>query len=130
MAKILIIEDDSVLAEIYQKKLELDGYEVIVAHDGEEGFEKMKKTRPDLVFLDIMMPKMTGIDVLKLCKADVQLKIIPVVILSNTYSETDVKMFLHLGATGYILKADSSPSLLTDKIRDVLDSKKQPASAT
>ncbi len=120
MAKILIIEDDSVLAEIYQKKLELEGYEVTIAQDGEVGIEKMKTVYPDLVLLDIMMPKLTGVDVLRICKADPRTSSIPVVVLSNTYSEQDVKMFLKLGAIGYILKADSSPSLLTDKVREVL----------
>ena len=120
MTKILIVEDDSVIAEIYQKQLELDGYEVSVAQDGEEGLAKMKSYQPDMVFLDIMMPKMMGMDVLKHCKSDSAISSIPVIIVSNTYSEEDVKMFLQLGATGYILKADSSPSLLTEKVKEVL----------
>jgi DNA-binding response OmpR family regulator len=109
MPKILLIEDDALLIRMYKKKLELDGYNVTTANNGEEGLSKFKKEDPDLVLLDVMMPKMNGFEVLENVKADEQLKKIPVILLTNLGSDDeDIERGLELGAAAYLIKSYST----------------------
>src|SRR3989344_6028291 len=99
MAKILLTEDDPLMVRMYQRKLVNDGYEVDIASNGEEGLVKIRSFRPDLVLLDIMMPKLNGLQVLERMKADPTISKIPVVILTNLGgSEEDIERGLGLGA--------------------------------
>lgn len=121
MAKILLIEDDALLVRMYQNKLQMDGYEVMVAGDGEEGLARIKEMMPDLILLDIMMPKMNGFEVLEQMKKDETIKTIPVVLLTNLGgSDEDVEKGLELGAVAYLIKSNVVPADVVAKIKEVL----------
>jgi two-component system, OmpR family, phosphate regulon response regulator PhoB len=111
--RVLFVEDDAAVAEMYRLKLELDGYTVTIAPDGEEGLKMAKESPPDILFLDIRLPKMDGFSVLESLRADATLKHIPVIILSN-YGEAElVERGLKLGALDYLIKAETTPSTLS-----------------
>lgn len=119
MAKILIVEDYSVLARMYQNKFIEDGHQVEAALNGEEGLEKVKTFKPDLILLDIMMPKMSGLELLKILKEDPTLKHTPVVMLTNVSGEV-VEQGLELGAIAYLVKAEYSPKQVVGFVEDAL----------
>ena len=107
--KILIVEDDFYIREIYQMEAKLQGYNVVTAADGREAIEKVRTERPDLVLLDLMLPEVDGITVLKTIKSDSQLKHIPCVILTNLEDETKKQEAKDAGASDYILKVQGTP---------------------
>lgn len=115
--RVLLVEDDVALAQMYRAKLEEDGYTVQVAGDGEEALAALASDLPDLVFLDIRLPKMDGLTFLERLRASDRSKNVPVVILSN-YSEHElVSRGLQLGALDYLIKSQTTPSRLSQGIR-------------
>lgn len=120
MGYILLAEDDTLLVRLYQKKLKSDGYDVRVATNGEEALSEILKKKPDLVLLDIMMPKVNGIEVLQRLKGSADTKAIPVLVLTNLSSEEDAEKVLGLGAAAYMVKSDNSPDVVLAKVKEVL----------
>lgn len=120
MAKILLIEDDSLIVKIYTTRLKADGYEVISAEDGEKGIEVARQENPDLVLLDVMMPKVDGFTVLETLRSDEQFKMKPIIMYSNLAQEAETKRALELGATEFITKANISPTELVNKIKSFI----------
>lgn len=121
MAKILLVDDDPLLIRMYQKKLQNDGYEVDSASDGEAGLKKVSEFEPDLILLDIMMPKLNGLEVLKKLKEETQTKNIPVILLTNVGgSDEDVERGLGLGAVAYLIKAGNRPDVVVSKVKEIL----------
>lgn len=125
--KILLVEDDQFLAEIYAKKLGDEGFQVVAAGDGEEGLKAMKRKKPALVLLDILLPKKDGFAVLAEMKKDPELKGIPVIMLTNLGQRDDVEKGLELGASDYLIKAHFSPQETVERIRKVLAEGKEGA---
>ncbi|PIR78042.1 MAG: response regulator [Candidatus Magasanikbacteria bacterium CG10_big_fil_rev_8_21_14_0_10_36_16] len=117
---VLLIEDDTFLGNIYKTKFEMEKFKVIVATDGLEGLEMAKKKKPDIILLDILMPKMDGFEVLENLKKDKSLVSIPVVLLTNLGQKDDVDKGLGLGAVDYLIKAHYKPSETVDKVKSVL----------
>ena len=115
MAKILLVEDEELLRKIYRKKLELGNFEVEIAADGEEGFAKAIEFKPDLILLDIVMPKLNGMEVLKKIKADPVINWIPVVMLTNTASGAAIQECSQAGALDILLKAMVHPASFSKK---------------
>ena len=116
--RVLLVEDDATLADMYRVKLERDGYVVRVAADGEEALAVLGDELPDLIFLDIRLPKMDGLALLERIRADERTKNVPVVIVSN-YSEAElVERGLQLGALEYLIKSQTSPGQLSQGVRD------------
>ncbi|MEA2645829.1 MAG: hypothetical protein QOE92_912 [Chloroflexota bacterium] len=114
--KVLLVEDDPTVAEMYRYRLEIDGYHVTVATDGESGLEQAAHVQPDLIYLDLRLPEMDGFTVLEKLRADDSLKAIPVVILTN-YSEPElVERGLKLGALDYLVKAETTPAHLSERM--------------
>jgi DNA-binding response OmpR family regulator len=110
---VLFIEDDPTVAQMYRLKLELDGYRVVMAKDGDEGLRMASELRPDIIFLDIRLPKKDGFAVLEAIRSDAETQDIPVVILSN-YGERDlVERGLRLGAQEYLIKSQTTPADLS-----------------
>ncbi len=121
MAKILIVDDDALLVRMYQKKLENDGYIVATADDGETALQKVQELKPDLILLDIMMPKVNGLQVLAILKEDKETSSIPVILLTNVgSSDEDVNRGLELGAVAYLVKAGNRPSTVVAKVKEIL----------
>jgi len=107
---VLFVEDDPAVAQMYKLKLELDGYAVEVAGDGVQAVEMATACPPDIIFLDIRLPKMDGLGVLEALRRDKRTSRVPVVILSN-YSERElVDRGLKLGALEYLIKAQTTPA--------------------
>ena len=123
MAKILVIDDDNYLRGIYVAVFSDAGYEVFDAFDGKEGLESAKKNQPDLVFTGIVMPNMTGFDMMTAMKTDEQLKNIPVVVSSHLGRETDRVQAEELGAKAFIVKGRFSPKQVVQIVTDLLESK-------
>lgn len=120
IVEVLLVEDDLSVLEMYRLKLELDGYRVSTAADGEEGLRKAGELHPDIIFLDIRLPKMDGFEVLRRLRSQETTRQIPVIILSN-YGEDDlVARGLRLGAHEYLIKARTTPTSLSEGIDDWL----------
>jgi CheY-like chemotaxis protein len=120
MKKILLIEDEEIILVLLKKKLENEGYEVIVARNGDQGLELMRKKNPDLVLLDIVMPKMGGMEVMEAMQKDAQLSTIPVIIISNSGKESELERARELGAKDWLIKAEFDPQEVIDKVRKQL----------
>ena len=120
MAKILIIEDDPLMSRLYQKAFTFEGYQVVAAFDGEEGWEKMKQENPNIILLDIMMPKMNGLEFLQKIKKDPDYKKIPIVCLTNLAGQQDAEKALLLGAVKYIVKSEYEPKQVVNMIKEIL----------
>jgi two-component system, OmpR family, phosphate regulon response regulator PhoB len=110
---VLFIEDDPAVAEMYKLKLELDGYTVTVARDGEEGLRVATEAPPDIIFLDTRLPKMDGFAVLEQLRLSDRTKDVPVIILSNYGERELVDRGLKLGALEYLIKSQTTPANLS-----------------
>ena len=117
---ILLVEDDTFLADIYKTKFEMEGFHITVAGDGEAGLAQAKKEPPALILLDILLPKKDGFVVLEELKKDDVLKDIPVVMLTNLGQKDDVEKGLKMGAVDYLIKAHFKPSETVEKVRKIL----------
>ncbi|OGY24018.1 MAG: hypothetical protein A2126_00895 [Candidatus Woykebacteria bacterium GWB1_45_5] len=118
--KVLVVDDEDAVREIYKKEFTLAKFNVVVAADGEEGLLKAAEETPDLILLDIMLPKMSGIDVLKSLKQNPPTKTIPVLLLTNLGEETIIKEGFELGADGYLLKVSYTPAQVVEECRKFL----------
>ena len=114
--KILIVEDEEIVLGLLQKKLSQEGYEVSVARDGEEGLKKMTEIKPDLVLLDIIMPKMSGFEVMEEMQKDSGLKKIPVIVVSNSGQPVEIDKVRELGAKDWLIKTEFDPQEVIDKV--------------
>jgi len=118
--RVLFVEDDPAVAQMYKLKLELDGYRVEVAEDGELALKMATANLPDIIFLDIRLPKLDGLGVLEALRKDPRTKAVPVVILSN-YSERElVERGLKLGALEYLIKSQTTPAKLAGGVESWL----------
>lgn len=120
MAKILIIEDDALMSRMYQKIFTFENYEVAMAQDGEEGITKAQIFQPTVILLDVMMPKMNGLQVLERLKSDPQTKSIPVVILTNLAGQQDAETAMAKGAVKYIIKSEHDPNEIADMVKQII----------
>lgn len=117
VAKILIIEDDKFLGELISKKLKEEGFETIIALDGQEGLIKTEEDKPDLIVLDLLLPGMDGFEVMKRLKQKESTKKIPILILSNLGEREEVEKGLKMGAVDYLIKAHFTPTEIIAKIK-------------
>ncbi len=124
-ANILLVEDDSFISGMYQTKLSMLGYKVRVCADGESGWAELKKERPDLLLLDIVLPKKDGFEILSDVRKDPELKDLTVILLTNLGQKPDVQKGLELGADDYIIKAHFTPTEVVEKIEKMLAKKKK-----
>src|SRR5476651_851783 len=120
MPKILIVEDDPLMSRMYQKIFTFEGYEVEMAGDGQEGLDKARSVKPTIILLDVMMPKMNGLQVLEKLKADPETKNIPVVMLTNLAGQQDAETAMSNGAVKYIVKSEYEPKQVADMVKEIL----------
>lgn len=123
---VLLIEDDTFLVDIYRTKFEMEGFKVSVAENGEQGLEDVKKKKPDIILLDILLPKLDGFAVLEKIKKDKEISKIPVILLTNLGQRDDVEKGLQLGASDYLIKAHFKPSETVDKVKEVMKAGTKP----
>ncbi len=127
MIRILLAEDDRILRKAGEVSLKKKGYDVISAVDGEDALTKALDSKPDLVLLDVMMPKMNGFDVLFALKRDPAVKDIPVIMLTNLEQPADIKRAVDGGAHSYLVKSNMNLDELAMKIRNALGDRVRPA---
>mgnify|MGYP001594646631 CR=1 FL=1 len=120
MAKILIVEDEMFVRELYERVLSQNGFEVFTASDGEKGLAIAASAHPDLILLDVMMPGVNGLEVLKRLKADSDLKDIPVVLLTNLGQQSVIQQALDQGASGYLMKVRLTPYQVLAHVKEFL----------
>lgn len=120
MAKILIIEDDTLVSRLYQTAFSFEGFEVEMANNGEDGLQKAKTCKPTIILLDIMMPKMNGLQVLDKLKQDPEMKNTPVIILTNLSGTQDATTALAKGAVKYIVKSEHTPKEIMLIVKGIL----------
>ncbi len=123
--KILLVEDDSFLLSMYTTKFEMENFTVLTAGDGEKGFKLARQEIPDIVLLDILLPKMDGFDVLKSLKSDKATSNIPVILLTNLSQKDEIKKGLSLGADDYLIKAHFMPSEIVKKVKTLVKQAKK-----
>lgn len=115
----MIVDDEVQLAEMVKMRLEAAGYEIVLAYDGQEGLDKAKKDKPDLIILDLMLPKMDGYKVCGLLKNDTRYSKIPIIMFTARAQEEDVRLGKDLGAEEYVSKPFDSKILLS-KVKKLL----------
>lgn len=123
MSKILLVEDETFIADLYAHQLTKNGYEVKVANDGPTGLNLLQTEQFDLLLLDIMLPGMNGLEILKQFKAKNPQSQMPILLLTNLGQDAVIKEGFTLGATGYLIKASYTPDQIVSEIKNVLEKK-------
>lgn len=118
--RILLVEDDPFLLDMYSTKFKEVGFDVAIAQDGEMGIVKAKEMIPELIVLDVVLPKKDGFEVLRVLKSNPETVKIPVIVLTNLGLDSDFKRGLELGAQSYIIKAHFTPTEVVAKIKEIL----------
>lgn len=118
--RILLVEDDRFLRRACEASLRQRGFTVQTAADGEEGLRLARSESPDIILLDLLMPKLSGLDVLRALKADATTRELPVLVLSNSSRQQDIDEITRLGVVGYFVKADLSLQALGDRVAQLL----------
>lgn len=115
-------EDDPLMSRMYERAFRLGGHELIMAHDGQEAIEMLQKmeSKPTIVMLDVMMPKVNGFDVLRKIKEDGNLKSTPVIMLTNLAGDADAEKALGLGAILYLVKSQYDPKQIVSKVEEII----------
>jgi len=119
--KILLIEDEKVLVEMYKDKFDKEGFEILLAFDSKEGLRLAKKEKPDLVILDILLPKENGISFLEWQSKDPEISSIPVIVFSNYDDPETKKKAKELGVKEYLIKANYTPNRIVEKVKSYLE---------
>lgn len=123
MNHVLIVEDEDFLVRALKDNLVSEGHSVAVAMDGEVAFDELKKKKPNLILLDLLLPKKNGFDVLKEIRQSPEWQLIPVVILSNLGEDSEIKRALELGANDYFVKSQHPIQEVVEKVREYLEGK-------
>src|SRR5438552_2583721 len=129
MKKILIVEDDQIVANIYRNKFSVDGFQVEIALDGQLGLEMVRSFRPDAVILDLMLPKMTGVELMKKIRLEQDFQHLPVIVFSNTYLSNMVQEAWKAGATKCLSKANCTPKQVIEVVRNAISTNGAAAAA-
>lgn len=124
MPKVLVIEDDSLIVRLYQKVFSFEGYEFVSANGGEEGLVRAENDNPDVILLDIMMPKMDGLVVLEKLKENPKTRTIPIVILTNLIDDSVCTKALSMGASGYLVKSELPNHQIVEEVKRFLPNTK------
>lgn len=120
-AKILIVDDDMILREMYEARLKEEGYTILSASDGEEALIKVANEKPELILLDIMMPKVNGIDVMKKLREDPETERIPIILLTALVREIDKIKDMMKNYDAYLVKSEIMPGEVVSKIKECLE---------
>lgn len=127
--RLVVIEDDEVLSSTLQKSLKEAGFSVTLAKDGKEGLQTVQEQAPDLVLLDILLPGLSGLDVLAKLKQEEKTKDIPVLILSQLSDQDNISRAISLGAQGYLVKSDYALEDIVKKVQEFFQKSKTQTSS-
>ena len=119
--KILLIEDEELIISLLQRKLEKEGYQVSVARNGVEGMEKMREDKPDLILLDIVMPRMGGFEVMGEMRKEKELRVIPIIIISNSGQPVELDRAKKMGVRDWLIKTEFDPKEVLSKVKKQID---------
>ncbi len=120
MKKVIIVEDDPLMARIYARVFTYGGYDVKIAGDGEEGLTLIRENEPDVAILDVMMPKMNGLDLLAKIKADIATAKTKVVMLTNLNNQEEIANAYRMGAAKYLVKSEQDPHKVLEEVNEIL----------
>lgn len=120
MKKILLVEDDPFIVDIYVSQLKAQGYSVDTANDGELALEKIKNNCPDLLLLDLVLPKMDGWEVLKVLRLDPRTKGLKVIVISNLNQKDSADNIANLGVARYFLKIQTTPEEISTAVKELI----------
>ncbi len=120
---ILLVEDEPVLSNLLRQRLEKDGFKVMVAKDGEEALKVLKTAKPDLILLDVILPKLSGFELMEKLREEPEFQKAPIIIISNLGQESDMEKGQMLGAAEYLVKAKLSIEELVEKVKAFLSPK-------
>ena len=121
---IFIVEDDPFILRVYERKLTSEGFDIVLATNGAEAFERIKDTVPNLILLDLVMPMKDGFELIAELKNDEKLKTIPIVVLTNLRQKKDIERVQSLGVSDYLIKSDNSIQGVVAKVKEVLANSK------
>lgn len=122
---VLLAEDDNFVSDIYNLKLQKEGFQVVLAQDGREAIKYLETEVPDIIMLDIMMPYADGMDVLVAMQKDEHLKHVPILMLTNLSDRENIDKAMSMGASDYLIKAHFTPSEVVQKVRELIKQKHQ-----
>lgn len=122
--KLLIVDDDMTLRELYEERMRAEGYTILSATDGEEAIQKATSEHPDVILLDVMMPKINGIDVMKMLREKEETADIPIIILTALVQEIDKIKGMMKAGDGYLIKSEIMPKDVVEKVKQSLADKK------
>lgn len=117
MKRVLIVDDNAMLANLYRSTFVAAGYAVDVANDGQAALSAAARQQPDVILLDVMLPGMSGVDVLAALRREPALAAVPVLVISNAYTPERTEQLWHAGATQLLVKANSTPNAMVDAVR-------------
>ena len=117
MKKVLIVEDEELIGDLLQKKLRQEGYYASVAIDGEAALKQIREEKPDIVLLDIVLPRLNGFEVLSELKKDEELRQIPVIIISNSGQPDEIEKAKELGVRDWLVKTEFDPREVLEKVQ-------------
>lgn len=125
MVNLFLAEDDGAMNRMYERAFRLGGFTVECASEGKDALDKLRATnaKPDIILLDVMMPQMSGFEVLREIKKDDALKHIPVILLTNLAGQEDAQKGIELGAALYLVKSEYNPSQIVAKVKEVIGQK-------
>lgn len=126
--KILLIEDDEFIRDLYKRQLDMGGFFTFAFSNGDEGLESMKENHYDLILLDVMLPGINGLDILRNVKQNEETKNIPVIMLSNLGQDDVIKEGLVIGAVGYLIKPSYTPNQIVGEVKKILEQHTEPQS--
>ncbi len=119
--KILLVEDDKTLSEMYQNKFSLENFDIIVAYSGTEGLQMALQHKPDLILLDILLPGMDGMNVMKNLRSDPWGKDVPIIMLTNLNADDNIiKGVMEDHPAYYLMKSNSDPATVVEKVKEVI----------
>lgn len=120
MTKVLIVEDDPLMSRMFEKIFTFEKFEVEIANDGVEGLKKAKSYKPTIILLDVMMPRLNGLQTLKKLKENATTSKIPIIMLTNLAGQQDAETALSMGAVKYIVKSEYDPKQVSDMVKEIL----------
>ncbi|MFA6397842.1 MAG: response regulator [Candidatus Paceibacterota bacterium] len=120
MKKVLIIEDDTFLQGLVSRKLKSESYDVMIASDSDDAFAVLEKGIPDMILLDLLLPKIDGFEILTKIRQDPKFKAIPVIVFSNLSEDTDIKRAQDLGINAFMIKSNFTLDELSERIKGLL----------